>query len=71
MRDGGYYEGQFVEGEMSGEGVRSWGTTGHVYRGHFYQGEMCGKGCMEYSDGRVYNGDWVDNKQHGMAFSLF
>ena len=65
MGDSGYYAGEFVDGEIQGEGERYWGHTGDVYRGSFVEGEMSGKGIMKYGDGRCYDGNWTSNKYHG------
>ena len=66
MRDGGYYEGQFINGEMDGTGIRFWGFNGNFYEGQFRKGEMNGLGIMKYGNGSIYEGPWVDNKREGM-----
>eukprot|EP00794_Sanderia_malayensis_P009794 gene9794-10793_t len=65
MNDGSFYEGQFVNGEMSGVGVRKWARSCNVYEGEFQRGELNGKGVMKYADGSTYEGDWVENMRQG------
>jgi len=65
MRDGSYYEGQFTDGEITGEGRRYWPHTNSIYEGTFDQGELCGRGQMTYGNGSLYEGQWMDNKREG------
>ena len=72
MRDGSFYEGEFVNGEICGTGMRLWSHNNNVYEGKFDQGEMNGMGVMKYGNGDVYQGQWADNKAEGFGkFSLF
>ena len=43
MRDGSSYEGDFVDGEIEGKGVRRWPDRSE-YVGDFHLGEFHGKG---------------------------
>jgi len=70
FKDGSYYEGDFSNGEITGEGIRYWASTGNRYSGMFENGEMCGLGRMEYGNGNVYDGAWMDNKQHGQGMLM-
>ena len=36
MKDGGYYEGAFENGEIEGQGYRVFGVTGSTYTGNIY-----------------------------------
>jgi hypothetical protein len=47
MRDGSYYEGDFVDGEMTGDGERTW-DDGSKFIGKFIEGEKHGLGDMTY-----------------------
>ena len=67
MKDGSFYEGEFVDGDISGSGVRKWTTTGNLYEGDFLRGELNGKGTMTYSDGSVYEGEWCENMRQGIG----
>ena len=74
MRDGSYYEGEFLNGEIHGTGTRLWSHNNNLYQGQFDQGEMNGMGVMTYGEsGDVYEGHWVDNKAEGLnsLFNLF
>ena len=66
MRDGSYYEGQFVDGEIEGIGKRYWASSGNNFEGHFSRGEINGKGVMKYGDGSEHEGSWEDNKREGV-----
>ena len=70
MRDGSYYEGEFIEGEIHGTGTRYWSHNHNVYEGQFVQGEMNGMGVMKFGNGDLYEGQWLDNKMQGQHFSL-
>ena len=38
--DGGFYEGEFRNGEITGFGCRCWIATGNSYQGDFLDGEV-------------------------------
>ncbi|KAL5021284.1 hypothetical protein ScPMuIL_000439 [Solemya velum] len=67
MKDGSYYEGQFVNGEIQGYGYRYYAVSHCKYSGQFYRGEANGKGKMCYRDGSLYEGDWKENKKEGIG----
>ena len=71
MKDGGYYEGQFENGEMSGSGHRKWTINGNMFEGDFMKGELHGNGVMKYGDGSVYEGEWKENRREGKLILLF
>ncbi|XP_067873266.1 MORN repeat-containing protein 1-like isoform X2 [Heterodontus francisci] len=58
MKDGSYYEGEFVNGEMEGNGFRYWASSGNEYSGQFTQGEIHGYGVKKYLDGSQYEGEF-------------
>ncbi|XP_070367402.1 MORN repeat-containing protein 1 isoform X3 [Equus asinus] len=62
FKDGSYYEGQFVDGEIMGEGCRHWASSGNTYSGQFVLGEPQGRGIMTYKAGGRYEGEL----SHGM-----
>jgi hypothetical protein len=41
MRDGSKYSGDFNDGEITGNGLKTW-ADGKVYKGQFKEGEMHG-----------------------------
>ncbi|KAM4015161.1 MORN repeat-containing protein 1 [Anomaloglossus baeobatrachus] len=59
FRDGSYYEGEFVRGEITGNGLRYWAARGNMYSGEFQDGELHGHGVMKYKDGGRYEGEFV------------
>ncbi|XP_035881098.1 MORN repeat-containing protein 1 isoform X1 [Phyllostomus discolor] len=56
FKDGSYYEGEFADGEIAGEGCRHWAATGNTYSGRFVLGEPQGHGVMTYGAGGCYEG---------------
>uniref|UniRef100_A0ABI7Z2M9 MORN repeat containing 1 n=1 Tax=Felis catus TaxID=9685 RepID=A0ABI7Z2M9_FELCA len=62
FKDGGYYEGEFTDGEITGEGCRIWASSGNTYSGQFVLGEPQGRGVMKYKAGGCYEGEL----SHGM-----
>ncbi|XP_032969264.1 MORN repeat-containing protein 1 isoform X3 [Rhinolophus ferrumequinum] len=57
FKDGSYYEGEFVDGEIMGEGCRLWASSGNTYSGQFVLGEPQGHGIMKYKAGGRYEGE--------------
>ena len=45
-------------------GIFTW-PIGDRYEGHFHKDQCHGVGIMSYADGRVYKGQWAENKKHG------
>ena len=65
MNDGSFYEGDFVNGEIEGQGRRYCHMTGNLYEGQFVCGEKNGYGIMRYADGSEYRGNWKLNQYEG------
>ncbi|XP_066230927.1 MORN repeat-containing protein 1 isoform X3 [Saccopteryx leptura] len=65
FKDGSYYEGEFVNGEIMGEGCRLWATTGNIYSGQFVWGEPQGYGVMKYKAGGFYEGELSHGVREG------
>ncbi|KAM5140338.1 MORN repeat-containing protein 1 [Mantella aurantiaca] len=65
FRDGSYYEGEFIHGEITGNGLRYWATSGNFYSGEFHEGELHGHGVMHYRDGGRYEGEFVFGIREG------
>ena len=65
MKDGTYYEGQFVNGEINGHGYKYFSSSQCKYTGQFLNGEMHGHGVMNYRNGNIYEGQWYKNKKQG------
>lgn len=61
-------EEQFLFQVTSAESQDKYGDSG-MYTGTILvtQGMPHGKGCMNYENGRVYNGDWVSGQWHGQG----
>ncbi|CAH8616450.1 unnamed protein product [Heterobilharzia americana] len=67
MKDGSFYEGNFIDGEISGRGRRYYALSKNEYIGQFMLGERHGYGRMNYADGSIYEGDWSHNLQQGQG----
>ncbi|XP_069893251.1 MORN repeat-containing protein 1 isoform X2 [Dipodomys merriami] len=67
FKDGGYYEGEFVDGEITGEGYQHWAWSGNSYSGHFVLGEPQGRGIMKYKAGGHYEGELSRGLREGQG----
>ncbi|XP_060055877.1 MORN repeat-containing protein 1 isoform X5 [Erinaceus europaeus] len=67
FKDGSYYEGEFVHGEITGEGCRYWASSGNTYSGHFVLGEPQGHGMMKYKAGGYYEGELSHGMREGLG----
>ncbi|XP_063292794.1 MORN repeat-containing protein 1 [Pelobates fuscus] len=65
LKDGSYYEGEFVDGEMTGNGLQYWASSGNTYSGEFQNGEIHGYGVMQYKNGGRYEGEFVFGIREG------
>ncbi|XP_027964055.1 MORN repeat-containing protein 1 [Eumetopias jubatus] len=65
FKDGSYYEGKFVDGEITGEGCRLWASSGNTYSGQFVLGEPQGHGVMKYKAGGHYEGEFSHGLREG------
>ncbi|XP_041626541.1 MORN repeat-containing protein 1 isoform X6 [Vulpes lagopus] len=65
FKDGSYYEGEFVDGEITGEGCRLWASSGNTYSGQFVLGEPQGHGIMKYKAGGHYEGELSHGAREG------
>ncbi|XP_049731455.1 MORN repeat-containing protein 1 [Elephas maximus indicus] len=65
FKDGSYYEGEFVDGEITGEGRRHWASSGNTYSGTFVLGEPHGHGVMHYGAGGRYEGAFSHGSREG------
>ncbi|GBG32715.1 Phosphatidylinositol 4-phosphate 5-kinase 1 [Hondaea fermentalgiana] len=59
-----FYEGQFLDGEITGRGIRQW-ADGSSYNGEWVWGERCGEGVLLSADGTKYEGAFRANQRHG------
>ncbi|XP_070615214.1 MORN repeat-containing protein 1 isoform X1 [Erythrolamprus reginae] len=74
FKDGSYYEGEFVDGEIIGHGLRYWASTGHgslteedgeIYQGSFHNNKKHGAGKMTFPNGDKFVGDWILDQRQG------
>ncbi|XP_034280000.1 MORN repeat-containing protein 1 isoform X3 [Pantherophis guttatus] len=65
LKDGSYYEGEFVDGEIVGHGLRYWASTGNTYSGQFLFGELHGHGVFHYGNGGRYEGEFSYGMREG------
>ena len=73
--NGDDYDGEWADDKWHGEGewvLRGAGGAVHEkYVGTMEQGRMHGRGQYLYSDGSVFDGQWVDNRMHGGGVFTF
>lgn len=69
FKDGSYYEGEFVDGEIMGEGCRHWASSGNTYSGQFVLGEPQGHGVVKYKAGGRYEGELSHGMREGLTFA--
>ncbi|XP_031818860.1 MORN repeat-containing protein 1 isoform X2 [Sarcophilus harrisii] len=65
FKDGSYYDGEFVDGEIIGMGQRYWSSSGNIYSGQFVLGELHGHGVMIYKEGGKYEGEFYQGMREG------
>uniref|UniRef100_A0A8C5C7J6 MORN repeat containing 1 n=1 Tax=Gadus morhua TaxID=8049 RepID=A0A8C5C7J6_GADMO len=65
MKDGSFYEGEFICGEIEGSGLRHWAKTGDSYSGEFKQGELHGFGVLQRASGESYEGQFCCGLREG------
>ncbi|KAJ8257695.1 hypothetical protein GJAV_G00188700 [Gymnothorax javanicus] len=70
MKDGSFYEGEFVNGEIEGNGLRFWARSGDSYSGQFKSGELHGFGVMQYASGEKFEGEYCYGLREGHGFLL-
>uniref|UniRef100_A0A8C9A1E0 MORN repeat containing 1 n=1 Tax=Prolemur simus TaxID=1328070 RepID=A0A8C9A1E0_PROSS len=68
FKDGSYYEGEFVDGEITGEGCQHWAWSGNTYSGQFVLGEPQGRGVLKYKAGGYYEGEVSHGLREGHGF---
>nr|CCD13674.1 unnamed protein product [Trypanosoma congolense IL3000] len=66
---GSVYDGNWVEGEMTGEGSITF-PSGATYEGGMYANRFWGAGTYTWSDGSRYEGQWENNKMHGTGIYI-
>ncbi|XP_023421032.1 MORN repeat-containing protein 1 isoform X3 [Cavia porcellus] len=67
FKDGSYYEGEFMDGEITGQGFRYWAWSGNTYSGQFVLGEPQGYGVMTYRAGGRYEGELCHGLREGQG----
>lgn len=64
MKNGGRYEGEFVDGDLHGKGVYLY-ANGNKYVGNFSNGKKHGIGHYTWARGETYEGDFEDDFRTG------
>jgi hypothetical protein len=64
--DGSYYDGEWVDGHMSGKGSVLW-PNGNTYNGEFKNSIIEGQGVFKFSNGDIYEGSFKDGKFHSQG----
>ena len=63
-REGDRYEGEWVNGDMTGRGVYQ-SPKGFSYEGQFRKNKPNGEGIKIWNDGSRYEGNWLDGMKSG------
>ena len=61
-----YYEGQWVEGQISGKGKMVF-LSQDIYEGGFSDGMPHGHGEFAYANGNVESAEWENGNRHGLS----
>lgn len=70
MKNGSYYEGNFLNGKQHGKGKLE-KTDGGVYEGEFKDDKAFGQGKIKTWEGNVFEGIWDENPKTGKGVFLF
>ena len=65
LPNGDVYEGDVVDGVLTGEGTYT--SSQHRYVGRFLNGKMHGEGTIYWPDGRVFEGRFVNDRRQGQG----
>ena len=55
-----------MKGNFDGQGLMFFLGVG-TYKGSFSNGQIEGTGRFDYQNGAIYEGDWRDNRKHGIG----
>lgn len=64
------WSGECKDGYVHGQGTLQWyknGKPNGTYVGGYSEGRMHGKGVYAWKDGSKYDGEWKDDKRHGLG----
>ena len=61
-----YYQGQFVDGKLSGQGQMVF-ASGDIYDGGVEDGIPHGRGVFTYGSGDVETAEWENGLRHGLS----
>lgn len=61
------YTGQFKNGNMNGKGINKF-KDGCIYEGYYKNGLKHGYGKYTWPNGKVFYGNWLNNKLHGNGY---
>lgn len=67
LSTGEVYLGDFHLGKRHGKGKLIFSATGDVYEGDWSHDKMQGKGRYTYSNGKVFEGDYVEGAPYGFG----
>lgn len=65
MANGDIYDGEFLDDEAHGFGVKTFGSNGDIHYGLYQNNLRHGKGLYRWSSGDEYEGDYVMGEQCG------
>ena len=62
-----HYEGHFLDGKFEGEGKLIINSNKRTYKGTFKNNKFIKGTCHFAEDNSTYNGEWQDEKMHGVG----
>jgi hypothetical protein len=67
----GSYRGELLHGTADGRGEAVWKNQRRMlvgrYTGQFKDGQMHGQGTFQWANGVKYDGEWCEDKAHGIG----
>lgn len=63
--NGDLYDGEYVDGYQTGQGMFICQEQGWKYEGEWHMGRMTGQGTCQWRDGTMYKGAWVNCAKEG------
>ena len=64
LKDGNYFKGNFINGQMNGLGLFVW-NDGSKYYGYYKNNVKEGKGKFIWPDGKCFEGNFLNGQPHG------
>eukprot|EP00486_Rosalina_sp_Unknown_P003483 CAMPEP_0201568190 /NCGR_PEP_ID=MMETSP0190_2-20130828/9137_1 /ASSEMBLY_ACC=CAM_ASM_000263 /TAXON_ID=37353 /ORGANISM="Rosalina sp." /LENGTH=208 /DNA_ID=CAMNT_0047989041 /DNA_START=85 /DNA_END=711 /DNA_ORIENTATION=- len=69
--NGDTFEGDFVDGKKTGQGIYFWKEQNATYDGEWNEDVRTGNGKFTYPDGSKYVGQWKENQRSGKGIMTY